>query len=864
LALLDQARAGLLATVVARESRPADVTLLRFDRVMQGNSERIARQSVRIETGSSAAGSFTAAQTATGFVQDGFVRDSAGMHRFQAPDADVLLADGFSAGYCFRIARAEPGHRHELGLAFTPANPRRGRVDIAGTLWVDTLARALRTIQFRYVGFDNDVVEGFSPGGKISFAEIPNGVVLIDRWSLRLVGAADTTREDGKSKPVTRRGFLVREVGGELARAVWPGGESWVAPLGHVRFTAVNRDGLPARSTLVRLDSTDYVVRTDSMGVGEIHDVVPGPYDAVVADPRLAALKVMLTTPLSFDVTRDSVVALRLVVPTADELIAQACRGEATPRPAWLLGRALTAGGQPVSGAKWTLDKLMNGAWLTVASGGITGASGLFYFCKNIFPGETVRIHVWLEGEPPRALVRRMAEQLTVVPVLMDERLADGGSAMGPRRLQGTLSDSATGTPVAGALVGLVGTRLGAVTDSSGRFAIANVLPGEYMAEVRTWSLDSLGAVSQTPLVFKDSNVHLQVRVPTASQIVSGLCDVRTRGELRGVIVGSVAMRGELSPRPNAKVFADWIDRSARNVAATAPNRWMEARTDARGEFRLCGVPVNTSVVLRAEVDSAGAAPLDVRIPEDARFTRAELTLDKGVPRPSDRPRAKVRELVGVVRDTAGVPIEGATVEIRDAFDRTDKLGTFRLWTPDTDTISISVRRLGYAALSAQLKARDHQWDTVVVQLGHGAQVLAAVNVDARSTRLAMGLREFEERRAKGAGVFVTRDEILARNTIRPSEVLRDKRGVRLAKLRLGGFGVRFARYADQACTPVVWMDGVQVSGMEVDEIAATDIEGIELYENWATLPFQFTPRGSATPCGTVVIWSRVPAGRGK
>src|SRR5439155_11300773 len=193
LALLHQARAGLLATVVARETNPATVTLLRFERVMDANSDRIARQKVRIESVTSAVGSFSATHTAMDFVRRGFMRDSAGLHTFLGPDADVLLEDGFATGYCFHLAKADAAHRDQVGLAFAPANPHRGRVDIVGSLWIDTVARALRTIEFRYVGFDNDVVEGFSPGGRVSFKEIPNGVVLIDRWWLRIVGAADTT-----------------------------------------------------------------------------------------------------------------------------------------------------------------------------------------------------------------------------------------------------------------------------------------------------------------------------------------------------------------------------------------------------------------------------------------------------------------------------------------------------------------------------------------------------------------------------------------------------------------------------------------------------------------------------------------------
>jgi hypothetical protein len=47
---------------------------------------------------------------------------------------------------------------------------------------------------------------------------------------------------------------------------------------------------------------------------------------------------------------------------------------------------------------------------------------------------------------------------------------------------------------------------------------------------------------------------------------------------------------------------------------------------------------------------------------------------------------------------------------------------------------------------------------------------------------------------------------------------------------------------------------------MELDQIPANDIEGIELYRGASTTPAQFW-QGSTqnTFCGTIVVWSRLP-----
>lgn len=225
------------------------------------------------------------------------------------------------------------------------------------------------------------------------------------------------------------------------------------------------------------------------------------------------------------------------------------------------------------------------------------------------------------------------------------------------------------------------------------------------------------------------------------------------------------------------------------------------------------------------------------------------------------QPNVAGRELVGAVRAPGGVPIEGAIIQIHGVSTRSDSKGAFRLYTSNVDTVTVDVRRLGYSPVSALLTARNRQWDTLVVEMDPVAQELAAVKASAAKVRL--GLRDFEERRALGAGQFYTREQIVSRNTAHTSDILRDARGVRLVRLRTGGYGVRFAAFSTgrAACTPNLWIDGQLIAGAEVDDVTATDLEAIELYENWTSTPQEFS-KGTALPCGTIVLWTRVPGSR--
>lgn len=213
------------------------------------------------------------------------------------------------------------------------------------------------------------------------------------------------------------------------------------------------------------------------------------------------------------------------------------------------------------------------------------------------------------------------------------------------------------------------------------------------------------------------------------------------------------------------------------------------------------------------------------------------------------------RELVGRVRDSTHAAVPAAIVEAAGMQTRTDSAGRFRLSTPNIDTLSLAVRRLGFAPETVQLRARHGQWDTVVVELSQTAQVLDPVySRDNVPTRM----RGFEERRARGVGVFVTRQQIAEYNTTLPSDVLRTKRGIRVMRSRYGTV-VRFSQFQSKPnCQPAIWIDGQRARGMEIDEISAGDIEGIELYDSFSITPFEFS-RDADIPCGTIVVWTRVP-----
>jgi hypothetical protein len=220
------------------------------------------------------------------------------------------------------------------------------------------------------------------------------------------------------------------------------------------------------------------------------------------------------------------------------------------------------------------------------------------------------------------------------------------------------------------------------------------------------------------------------------------------------------------------------------------------------------------------------------------------------------------RPLVGVVRDAAGAAVERVTVTVNGASVLTDVRGGFRLVTGDVDTVTISLRHVGYEPIEARLMARNRQWDTVMVQLDAVAQRLSRLNVNESLTRSALGLRNFEKRRASGIGTFITREQIVARGSSRLSDLLRTTRGVNVVRGK-----VRFAAYnagsRTTSCQPDIWLDGTRSQGMEIDELPSNTVEAMELYPYFSSIPIEFQRVGAnTTPCGTIVVWTRIPNGR--
>ncbi|HTE43998.1 MAG TPA: carboxypeptidase regulatory-like domain-containing protein, partial [Gemmatimonadaceae bacterium] len=324
-----------------------------------------------------------------------------------------------------------------------------------------------------------------------------------------------------------------------------------------------------------------------------------------------------------------------------------------------------------------------------------------------------------------------------------------------PIVVTGSVRDSTSGNAVAAARLALAGTGLTGMSDDRGRFTIAGVLPGEYTLEVHTPSLDSVSAMHQTPLIVTNAATPFDVRVPNGSQIGAMLCGGARVSE-PGIVLGAVGIRGDSIPPRNIVVSAEWQDVALHGedggVSVDRPLRRTETRTDARGVFRVCGVPLDKPVLLRATTAGANAAPVSVRIPANGRFARAELSLDRAAP--------GVALFTGfVLADSTHQPVGGAEVTLPELSQTTltDDKGAFRFSEVVAGTHRVVVRRVGFGPLDTPVGFAAGQTVHRQILLSRVTMLDSVVVVAGSSDPF---MRDFEENKKLGLGHFFTRAEL--------------------------------------------------------------------------------------------------------
>jgi hypothetical protein len=500
-------------------------------------------------------------------------------------------------------------------------------------------------------------------------------------------------------------------------------------------------------------------------------------------------------------------------------------------------------------------------------------------------PGGTIVISSWELRMPVLEKMRLTARTSYVAEVH-----SSGGQVVVMRRgndtlykrpsltVAGVVLDSTTGRPVSQAPVSLVGTTFQSITGPDGAFRIADVLPGEYDLAVRTPSLDSIRASSQTKIVAIEGMPALRIKVPTAAELALSVCGTSLSGAAgrgKGAVLGTVRMLGDTAALPNVSVVADWNEFTVSNSSAVPlrVGKRMSTKTDATGAYRLCGVPTEAALIVRALPNVGKALPTSVTLSPSVRFVSATLQVDNS--------KSAVAAFTGVVvADSSDRLLADADVSIPalSLTTRSDDRGVFRLTDVPVGSHEVLVRRVGYGAVTATLTFAPNEEEDRRIVL-KPLNVLDSVLVEA--TRLDIGMRDFEEHKRVGMGHFLTRADLELRKGESLTDIMtmipgagvvrgRGRQGWVLGKravVSLGGNGIYQPDDAERmrgmvkACYAQVWVDNMLMNPSAPTEpydlynFSPEQIEAIEFYAGPAQTPARYANLNSN--CGVMVIHTR-------
>lgn len=354
--LWEQARAGLLGTIVARELMPAEARTVTYNTSTAPNDRRVRAQTKRIVTGRTTR-PFVASAMPSFFARVGYMVEANGTRVFNAPDADVLIDESFAATHCFRLRLADQAHAGQIGLAFSPVRGRDTLVDVDGVIWLDAATPRLRSLDFAYTSLEPAATAAGS-GGHIEFQEMPNGASFISWWNMRLAvlqppppnSNSRRARSAGPPRRIDMTELRLQEIldaGGAVLQASWPDGTKWSEPPSLISgVVAMKGTGAPVANALVVLEGTPDTARTDSTGRFRM-ETLPGRYVVDGADTTLANFVAPRTQSTPVDLRRGAEATVRLEVAPLQRVIEDICRGIPTPPGSGLIAGAVTFAGAP-------------------------------------------------------------------------------------------------------------------------------------------------------------------------------------------------------------------------------------------------------------------------------------------------------------------------------------------------------------------------------------------------------------------------------------------------------------------------------------------------------------------------------------
>lgn len=238
-----------------------------------------------------------------------------------------------------------------------------------------------------------------------------------------------------------------------------------------------------------------------------------------------------------------------------------------------------------------------------------------------------------------------------------------------------------------------------------------------------------------------------------------------------------------------------------------------------------------------------------------------------------------------LMTDDTGIAVAGAFVSLLDPDERiprsavSDSAGRFLLLAPRAGRYRVRVEHPGFfVVLTSTLPLVAGQTIEFDLRLHRRQYALDPITVVAAAP-VDGPLSGFYQRKAKGWGVFITRDEIVKRGAMRLQELFHGipdvsvrrisdlestiRMGTEFSRTNIGPLSLgetgtpEVAGIAALPCSPIMYVDGMEFGRVDdvMNQVSPGEVEGIEVYRRAGEVPPQYG--GIYAHCGVILVWTR-------
>jgi hypothetical protein len=453
----------------------------------------------------------------------------------------------------------------------------------------------------------------------------------------------------------------------------------------------------------------------------------------------------------------------------------------------------------------------------------------------------------------------------------------------------GVVADSIHGGPLVGAVVQITGTSKQATTDSTGKFRIDSIPPGDYKLALFHPLLDSLGVAIATNEVSFPAGRYaiIALATPSAPTIINTFCPPEKRITGPGAVIGHVSDADSDQPSTGAKVYMTWSQLEvSRAIGLKTLLRNRESTVDAGGNYRICGVPVGTKAVVRATFQGFATADIPVTFtdgilqlvtlhtakPDTTPVVATPDTLATAAPTAkvaaaTPKPtvvglRSGHAMLSGRVVNAADKPLAAADVTVLGAASKTvtDSSGNFTLRNLPSGTQTLVVRKVSYSPITqpVDLSSKNARSANVILQVAPPELATVKVTAVAQSGLAKVG---YDQRKKMGLGHFMDKAQIEERLPTYMTDIFTTTPGIRVdystgQPVLTGTRGTSGAGCVNYVVDGTPYTE--QTPGDINDFMHPNEVEAVEVYSDIDT-PAEYQKPG--TSCTTVIIWTKTRTG---